>query len=313
MASQTVDAASAADAKAKPGGRPTGGKEKRSGWVLSFPFVALFLVFSAIPVIASFAMSFTDIRSTDIRTPFQVNFVGFRNYVDLFSDEVLRAATVNTLIFLVIGTPITLFLALIIAVGLNTGVRKLATFFRVGYYLPAITSIVAISVVWKYLYDPEVGIINTALGWFGITGPNWLQSTTWALPALIIMAIWRSLGTLSVIFLAGLQGVDRQMYEAAEVDGANAWQKFRYITVPAMRPTILFGAVITGIGFLQFFEEPFVMTQGGPLNHTMSVAYHAYNEFGFGNYGYSSAISYALFVAIVLLTIIQFRVLRPNT
>jgi multiple sugar transport system permease protein len=144
---------------------------------------------------------------------------------------------------------------------------------------------------------------------FGIQGPDWLQSTTWALPSLILMAVWRNLGTLMVIFIAALQGVPKEHHEAAMVDGANAWQRFTNVTMPAMRPALLFGAVITGIGYLQFFEEPFVMTRGGPLDSTLSTAMYTYQQFGFGNYSYASAASYVLFIAIVLLCLIQFRLL----
>ncbi|MEI8081741.1 MAG: sugar ABC transporter permease [Actinomycetes bacterium] len=305
---------SASDATGKKRrGHPGGRQQRVAGWSLTSPFMILFIIFAALPVVASFAMSFTDMRSTDISTPFDVNFVGLRNYAHLFTDEKVQQAAINTAIFVVIGVPVTLFLSLIIAVGLNSGVRRLATFFRVGYYLPAITSIVAVAVVWKYLYAPDIGLINTALAKIGITGPDWLNNPNTALPAVIIMAIWRNIGSLAVIFLAGLQAVDRQLYEAASVDGAGFWGKFRYVTIPSMRPTLLFGAVITGVGYLQFFEEPFVMTQGGPLNRTLSVAYESYNQFGYGNYGYSAAIAYALFMVIVILTVIQFKVLKPNT
>jgi multiple sugar transport system permease protein len=143
----------------------------------------------------------------------------------------------------------------------------------------------------------------------GIEGPNWLGSTATALPSLIVMAAWRNFGFLMVIFLAGLQGIPQHLYEAATLDGAGRWQQFRNVTVPLLRPTLLFGAVMTSIGFLQLFEEPFVMTQGGPLNSTLSVSYHIYNQFGFGNYGYAAAASYVLFVAIVGLSVLQFRLL----
>ena len=141
-----------------------------------------------------------------------------------------------------------------------------------------VTSIVAVAVVWRFMLRPENGLVNEVLGWVGITGPDWLGSTTWAMPSLIVMAVWRSLGTLIVIFLAGLQAVPKALHEAAALDGANAWQRLRRITLPMLRPTLLFAGVITGIGYLQFFEEPFVMTQGGPLNSTLSVAYLVYNS-----------------------------------
>jgi multiple sugar transport system permease protein len=273
----------------------------------------LFGVFVALPVVASLVMSFTDLRSADLRNPLAVDFVGLENYIKLFSDDVFLQAAFNTAYFVLVGVPLTMCLALAVAVGLNRGVTKFRTVFRTGYYLPVVTSIVAIAVVWRFLLEPTTGLLNRLLGLVGIDGPNWLASEVWAMPSLIVMAAWRNMGFLMVIFLAGLQAIPSEVYEAASVDGASAWAKFRYITLPLLRPTLLFGAVITGIGYLQFFEEPFVMTQGGPLNTTLSVAFDIYKQFGFGNYSYAAAMSYVLFVAIVLLTVFQFRLLGRRT
>jgi multiple sugar transport system permease protein len=282
-------------------------------WGFALPFMVLFLVFMAGPVLGSFLMSFTDLRSTDLQTPLEVEPVGLDNYARLLSDQVFHQAAFNTAYFVLVGIPLTMALALAAAVGLNSGIRRFSTFFRVGYYLPVVTSIVAVAVVWRFLLQPDYGVVNTVLGWVGIDGPDWLSSTTWAMPSLIVMAAWRNLGYLMVIFLAGLQTIPEHLYEAAELDGAGAWARFRHVTVPLLRPTLLFGAVITGIGYLQFFEEPFVMTQGGPLNSTLSVSYAIYNQFGFGNYSYAAAMGYVLFVAVVALTAVQFRLLRPQT
>ncbi|MDF1605653.1 sugar ABC transporter permease [Nocardioides sp. YIM 152315] len=282
-----------------------------AGWILASPFVVVFVAFTAGPVLASLGMSFTDIRSTDLRTPFAVEFVGLSNYADLVQDPVFRKVTVNTLLYLLLGVPLTMAVAMLVAVGLNS-VARLRGFFRVAFYLPVVTSIVAVSVVWKYIYRDEGGLLNTALSWFGIDGPGWLDSTTTALPSLVVMAVWRNFGTLMVIFLAGLQTVPQEHLEAAEVDGAGAWRRFRHITLPTMRPVLLFGAVITGIGYLQFFEEAFVMTKGGPLDSTRSVTFFTYDQFSYGNYGYAAAASYLLFLAIVVLTLVQFRLLRER-
>nr|WP_083770188.1 sugar ABC transporter permease [Beutenbergia cavernae] len=271
--------------------------------------MVLFLAFTLGPVLMSLGMSVTDIRSADLRNPFDVNFVGLDNFAAVFADEIFRKAALNTAYFVLVGIPLTIALSLAIAVLLNIGITRLKAFFRIGYYMPVVTSIVAVAVVWRFLLQPDNGLINEVLGWFGIDGPNWLASTTWAMPALIAMATWRSIGTLIIIFLAGLQAVDPAQHEAAALDGAGGWQRFRFVTLPAVRPTLLFAAVITGIGYLQFFEEPFVMTQGGPLNSTISVAYYIYNQFGFGNYGFAAAMSYVLFVAIIILTLVQFRAL----
>jgi multiple sugar transport system permease protein len=299
-------------AGAKPATRrgASGGARRReaiAGYAFALPFLVLFVIFTLGPVIASLGMSFTDLRSADINNPLAVEGVGLDNYTKLLKDDSFQQAAFNTAYFVLIGVPLTIGLALAVAVGLNSGITRFKTLFRVGYYLPVVTSIVAIAVVWRFLLDPESGLVNTLLGYVGIDGPAWLESTTWAMPSLIVMSAWRNMGNLIIIFLAGLQTVPAEMHEAAAIDGAGAWGRFRHITLPMLRPTMLFGAVITGIGYLQFFEEPFVMTQGGPLDKTLSVAYYAYNQFGFGNYSYAAAMAYTLFIVIAVVTFLQFK------
>lgn len=285
------------------------GRQTAIAWGFAAPFVLLFLLFMAGPILASFGMSFTDLTTRDLRSPFNVNIVGLENYVKLFQDPRFVHSLLNTGVFVLVGVPLTIAVAMLVALALNTGITKFRTVFRVGYYAPVVTSIVAIAIVWRFILQPD-GLLNGFLGWFGIDGPKWLEDTFWALPSLILMAVWRNIGTLMVIFLAGLQGVPKEHHEAAMMDGATVVQRFTNVTLPAMRPTILFAAVITGIGFLQFFEEPFVMTRGGPLDGTLSSAMYTYNQFGFGNYAYASAASYVLFLAIVVLSLVQFRLLR---
>jgi len=287
---------------------PTRRQQAVAAWVLALPFVLLFLAFTAGPVLASLGMSFTDMKRTDMRNPFAVEVVGLDNFTQLLGDPLFRKVTLNTLLYLVLGVPLTMAVALVLAVGVNR-IQRLKGFFRVGYYLPVVTSIVAVSVVWKFLYRDSGGLFNTMLGWVGVDGPGWLDSTTLALPSLVLMSVWRNFGTLFVIFLAGLQTIPQELNEAAEVDGATGWGRFRHITLPMLRPTMLFGAVITGIGYLQFFEEAFVMTKGGPLDATRSVTYFTFDQFGYGNFGYAAAASYLLFLAIVILTYVQFRFL----
>jgi multiple sugar transport system permease protein len=291
--------------------RRSGGRRREAlaAYGFALPFLALFLVFMLGPVVASFAMSFTDLRSSDVRNPLSVELVGLENYAKLLSDETFHKAAFNTAYFVVIGVPLTMVLALAVAVGLNSGITRFTALFRVGYYLPVVTSIVAVAVVWRFLLEPNSGIVNTLLGYVGVDGPSWLNDQTWAMPSLIVMSAWRNMGYLVIIFLAGLQGVPTEMHEAAAIDGAGAWGRFLHMTLPMMRPTLLFGAVVTMIGYLQFFEEPFVMTQGGPLDSTLSTAYYTYNQFGFGNYSYAAAMAYALFVVIALVTAVQFRLL----
>jgi multiple sugar transport system permease protein len=281
-------------------------------WSFALPFAALFVVFLVGPVLASLAMSFTDIRSADVRSPLAVTFLGFDNYVRLFQDEQFVKAVGNTLMVVLLGLPLTVALGLAAALGLNSGLVKFRAVFRVGYYLPVVTSIVAISVVWRFLLQPDTGLLNSALALVGIEGPNWLANTSTALPAVIMMIVWRGIGFQMVIFLAGLQAIPNELYEAARIDGAGRWAQFRHVTVPSLRPTLLFVTVIGSIGLLQVFEEPFVMTRGGPLGSTTTVAYSVYSQFSFGNYGYASAMSYLLFLAVVLLSILWFRLLRSD-
>ncbi|TQJ48758.1 sugar ABC transporter permease [Phycicoccus sp. SLBN-51] len=287
-------------------------REGRAAWVLALPFCVLFLTFTAWPVLQSLFMSVTDTRSRDLRTPFAVNVVGLENFTKALSDPIFLQSARNTAYFVLIGVPLTMVIALAAAVALDRGITRLRAMFRLGFYLPVITSIVAVSVVWRFLLERDSGLINTALGWFGIDGPNWLGDPNWSMPALIMMASWRNFGTAMIIFLAGLQAVPWSLHEAAAIDGAGAWQRFRHVTLPLLRPTILFVSVTTGIGYLQFFEEPFVMTNGGPLNSTISMSMYTYRQFGFGNYGYAAAISYIIFVVIAVVTAIQFRLLREK-
>jgi multiple sugar transport system permease protein len=296
--------------------RPAGSsalREGRAAWILAIPFCLLFLAFTAWPVIQSLFMSITDTRSRDLRKPFSVNIIGLDNFTKALSDPTFRKAAANTAYFVLVGMPLTLVVALAAAVALDKGITRFRAVFRLGFYMPVITSIVAVAVVWRFLLQDPGGLINTALGWFGITGPNWLGDPKWSMPALILMAAWRNFGTAMIIFLAGLQAVPAELHEAAAIDGANAWKRFRHITLPLLRPTLLFVMVTTAIGYLQFFEEPFVMTKGGPLNSTISLSYYTYQQFGFGNYGLASAMSYIIFVVIAIVTAIQFRLLRERT
>ncbi|MFI1330253.1 carbohydrate ABC transporter permease [Streptomyces sp. NPDC020845] len=293
--------------------RAASGRLRRTliAWGFCSPFIALFATFGVWPIFSSLSMSVTDITSRDIRTPFSVNFVGLDNYSTLFSDPTFVRAVRNTLYFVAVGIPLTMVIALALAVALNSGIQRAKGFFRVAYFAPVVTSVVAIAVVWRYLYKPD-GMLNSILAVIGIHGPDWLNDPNWSMPALILMAVWRHFGIPMVIFLAGLQAVPAELYEAARMDGATRWRAFRSITLPLLRPTTLIVAVLLSVSYLQFFEEPFVMTSGGPLDSTTSISYYAYQQFGFGNYGVASAASYVLVAAIALLSFVQFRIFRAK-
>lgn len=283
------------------------------GWSFALPFVVLFTVFMAGPIVVSFLVGFTDLRVTDIRSPLNVEFVGFDNYADVLGDPTFRKAAWNTALYVLVTTPATIGLGLLVALALNQGIVRFRNVFRVGFFLPYVTSIVAIAVVWRVLLGTEVGLINGLLGQIGIDGPGWLTDPSYALWSIMLMTTWKGIGLQMIILLAGLQAIPRELYEAASVDGAGRWQQFRYVTLPSLRPTLLFSTVVASIGLMQVFDEPYVMTQGGPLDSTQTVALYAVSEFGFGNYGHTAAVSYLLFVAIGLLTLVQFRLLRSDT
>ena len=291
-----------------------GWRQDLTGWAFAAPFVLLFGTFLALPILAAFLLSFTSLGIRDIQNPIGASVVGVDNYAKLLSDAKFWKALGNTVYFVVVGVPLTLAVGLLIANGVSRGITRFRTAFRVGYYLPVITSIVAIAVVWRFLLNPDFGLLNMLLAQVGITGPNWLASPALAMPSIIAMAVWRNVGFAMVVFIAGLQAIPATLYEAAAIDGAGRWQAFRYVTMPMLRPTILFMLVITTIGYLQLFEEPFVMTGGGPLDATLSVTMYMYQQgFTFFHQGYASAIAYVLFVIVAIVAFLQFRFLRSET
>jgi ABC-type sugar transport system permease subunit len=294
--------------------RRRGWRQDLTGWAFAAPFVILFGIFLALPIFAALVLSFTSFGLRDITNPIGASFVGVQNYANLFSDAKFWKALGNTAYFVAVGVPLTLALGLVIANALSRGITRFRTAFRVGYYLPVITSIVAIAVVWRFLLNPDVGLINLLLQGLGIKGPDWLANPALAMPSIIAMAVWRNVGFAMVVFIAGMQAIPVVLYEAASIDGAGRWQSFRNVTLPMLRPTILFMLVITTIGYLQLFEEPFVMTKGGPLDATLSVTMYMYQQgFAFFHQGYASAIAYVLFVIVALIAFLQFKFLRSET
>jgi multiple sugar transport system permease protein len=287
-----------------------------AGWGMSTPFAAILAIFLLLPILVSFAISFTSFSIGNIQDWSSAEFVGLDNYTKLFGDDTFVRSLRNTAYFVLVGMPCTIVIGLLLAVALNQGIGKLQGLFRVGFYLPVVTSIVAIAVVWRYMLDPDVGILNAALAQVGITGPDWLGDPRTTMPSIIALGVWRNVGQSMVIFLAALQTVDAQLYEAARVDGAKGRQLFRHVTVPMLRPAILFTTVITSIGYLQVFEEPFVMTGpfGGAEQSGFTTSLFVYQQaFRFFNLGYASAAAYTLFVFIAVLAIVQFRLLRTKS
>nr|WP_262009764.1 sugar ABC transporter permease [Streptomyces sp. FIT100] len=289
-------------------------RQNLAGWLYSTPFLVFFLTFMAFPIVATFAMSFTDFGLRNVTDPFAAQWVGLDNYTALADDEKFVKALFNTGYFVVLGVPLTIGSGLVAAVLLNSGIDRLRTFFRVGFYVPVVTAIVAVAVVWRFVLDPSEGLIAGLGAQLGFGTPDFLASEALAMPSLIAMAVWRNMGTAMVLFLAGLQSIPVEVREAAKLDGAGPFQEFRKITIPLLRPTMLYVAVMTSIGFLNVFEEPFVMTNGGPGDSTLTVSLHMYEEgFDFFHMGSASAMAYVLFTIVLAVTLLQLRLLKDKT
>lgn len=272
------------------------------------PAMLLLFIFLVLPIIASLYISFTNFDIFALNNWSNAKFIGFTNYIDLVNDPLFWKALKNTLFFVIVGVPSAIISSLFFAILLNQKFVKGKTFFRVGYYLPNITNTVAIAIVWKWVLNPRYGIMNWFLGLLGFDGPSWLGDPKWAMPAIILLVVWKSLGYNMIIFLAGLQGIPEHLYEASQLDGANRWQQLKNITLPLLRPTTFFVTIMTIIGYLQLFAEPYMLTEGGPLNSTLSIVLYIYQQgFKFFELGYASALSYVLFFLIFIVTMIQMK------
>jgi len=270
------------------------------------PTIVGLLLFSAGAVAASFALSFTQ---WDIVTP--PRWIGWDNYVSLVHSDFFWEVVRHTLTFAVLAVPSSVLAALALALLVNAGLRGIA-FFRTVYFLPVVSSMIAVALVWSWIFNPRYGLLNTLLHLlFGIQGPAWLDDTTWALPAMVIVTVWKGLGYSMVIFLAGLQNIPADLYHAATLDGAGAWRRFRHITLPLLSPTTFFVLVITLINAFQVFEQTYVLTKGGPANSTVTLSYYVYqNAFQFFQMGRAAAVSYVLFALLFGVTLLQFRLQR---
>jgi len=281
-------------------------------WAYAFLGPAFFflLVLVIFPILFAFWISLHDWSLI----PRDFPFIGLANYVEAITDKLTLKSLKNTLVYTIGAVPVSMVLSLSLALIMNQDRLPVRTLFRTVYFVPVITSWVAVSFVWVWMFEPRWGLVNTFLGWFGITGIKWLASPTWALPAIMIVAIWKGLGYNMVIFLAGLQGIPREMYEAAQIDGANAWQRFWSITLPLLNPTIVFITVTAVIGSLQVFTPAVVMTTvqgeaGGPIDSTRVMVYHIYaTAFRYTRLGYGAALAFLLFALILVVTLVQLRV-----
>lgn len=302
--STPIELASAVAVPSRPGRKRLGmeRKEELTFYLMISPWIIGFMLFFVFPLVSSLYYSLT---SWDLlQTP---QWVGLDNYVRMFTKDPLfwtslKVTLVYTLGTVVLGTTGSLLLALL----LNQPIRG-AKAFRAIYYMPAVISGVAVAQLWRMVFNPDFGIINLALRSMGIQGPGWLADPRWALPSLILISLW-GIGGGMIIFLAALQGIPQHLYEAAEIDGAGAWNRFTNITLPMLSPAILFSLITNTIGSFQAFTQVFVLTQGGPANATKVYALHLYlNAFQFFKMGYASAMAWFLFIVMILITIVQMK------
>ncbi|MGE7365324.1 carbohydrate ABC transporter permease [Desemzia incerta] len=290
-------------------------KSKKAPYFFVAPALILLIMFSIIPIFIALFISFTDMSLAGLADYSRIEFLGLENYSRIVADPTFLKAIYNTIFYVILGVPLVVLFSMGIAILINMGDGKFFSFMRLVFYSPSITNIVAVAIVWSFLFNPSdsIGLFNRMLGTIGIGPIGWLQDVAVSKISLIILAVWRGLGINMLIFSAALQNIPRSMYEAAELDGASRWQQIRFITVPQLKFSTFFVIVTTLIGWLQFFEEPFVMTEGGPLNSTLSVSLFIYrNGFQLNNFGYAAAGSLILFVIIIMATMIQLRIQRKQ-
>jgi multiple sugar transport system permease protein len=283
---------------------------RTAAWFLT-PALALMGIFFYVPVLAGLLLCLTDFDIYAFGSLGTVRFVGLRNFRHLFGDPVFWTALRNTLYFVGVGGSLSVLVSLVTALVLNARGVRLRPLFRTVYFAPVVTTLVAVAIVWRYLYHPKYGLVNHALGAFGIGPIDWLGDPHWAMPGIVLLAVWRNFGYNMLIFVAGLGSIPEELYEAAAIDGAGAWRRFLHVTLPGLAPIFVFVGITTMIGFFQLFAEPYVMTQGGPLRSTTSLVLLMYEEgFRWWRMGVASAIALILLLVTLAGTLVQMYLRR---
>lgn len=279
-----------------------------AGWLFAAPALIVIGVFFGLPVLSALALSLTDFDLYALSDPHNLRFAGLGNYIDLLQTPMFWKALGNTAYFVVVGVPLSIGLSLGAAMLLNAPAARFKALFRTALFAPVVTTLVAVAVIWRYLFHTRYGLVNWGLGEIGINPVDWLGDPHWAMPTIIGFAVWKNFGYNMVIFLAGLQAIPRDLYEAARIDGASRWQQFLHITLPMLGPVLLVVGVITVSGYFQLFAEPYVMTRGDPLQSTVSVLYFMFEEgFKWWNLGRASAVAFLLFLIILAVTTLMLR------
>lgn len=284
-----------------------------AAWVFVAPALIAIGVFFAIPVAAALLMSLTDFDIYALADIGNLRFVGLDNYAALLARPLFWQAMLNTVIFVVVGVPLSIAASLGTALLLHSKFARFQGFFRTALFAPVVTTLVAVAVVWRYLFHTRYGLINHALVHLGIEPIDWLGDPVWAMPAIVLLSVWKNFGYNMVILLAGLQAIPADLYEAARLDGARRWQLLRHITLPSLAPLLLVVSILTMAGHFQLFAEPYVMTQGGPAQRTVTVLYLMYEEgFKWWSLGSASAVAFVLFVIMFAITLLQLRVSKTT-
>ena len=283
-------------------------KSARAGWVFASPALIVLGLFFALPVLAAFCLSFSDFDLYALADLRNLRFAGLHNYLELLQTPLFWKSLANTLYFVVVGVPLSIAVSLGAALLLHAPVARAKGFFRTALFAPVVTTVVAVAVIWKYLFHTSYGLVNWALAHVGIPPVDWFGDAHWAMPTVILFAVWKNFGYNMVILLAGLQSIPQDLYEAARIDGASRWRQFLHITLPMLGPVLMVVGVITVSGYFQLFAEPYVMTQGEPLQSTVSVLYFMFDEgFKWWNLGRASAVAFLLFAIILGATALLLR------
>jgi multiple sugar transport system permease protein len=274
-----------------------------AAWSMVLPALIVLAVFFFVPVLAAFVLSFSDFDLYALADWHHLRWVGLSNYVDLLLRPLFWKALANTLYFVVLGVPLSIGVSLLAALSLNSPLLRFKGLWRTLMFAPVVTTLVAVAVVWKYFFHYEYGVVNQFTAWLGLAPIDWLGNPRWSMLTIVIFAAWKNFGVNMVILLAALQAIPEDLYEAARMDGAGLWRQFIHITVPMLAPSLLMVSVLTMAGYFQLFAEPYVMTQGGPLQSTVSVLYLMYDEgFKWWNLGQACAVAVVLFAIILVAT-----------
>ena len=274
-----------------------------AGWAFAGPALIVIALFFAVPVLAALALSLTDFDIYALSDLDNLRFVGLGNYVNLLHEPLFWKALGNTFYFVIVGVPLSIAVSLGAALLLQSKLGRFKPFFRTAFFAPVVTTVVAVAVIWRYLFHTKYGLVNWGLGGVGIDPIDWLGDPNWAMPTIILFAVWKNFGYNMIIFIAGLQAIPEDLYEAARIDGASSGSQFRHVTLPLLGPVLLLVGILTMAGYFQLFAEPYVMTQGGPLESTVSVLYLMYEQgFKWWNLGAASAVAFVLFVLMAGIT-----------